>query len=281
MNILSWNCRGVGRSRTVQELVRLVQTYNPKIVFLSETRQCDERVRNLKWRLGLRNCLTAKGVGKGGGLGLFGDENLDVELLSIGENHVDVLVKEQDKDLKWRGTFVYGEPRVQDRHLMWERLRTLKNKSSAPWVMIGDFNEAMWSFEYFSQTRRREKQMKDFRDVLSPCDLHDLGFSGVPWTYNNKQEGERNVRVRLDRAVASPSWSDLFSDAQVVHLMSSRSDHCPILLKAEVATREKGSKRCFRYEIMWERMDSLPEVIKQTWDCRPIICWNYPVNSSQ
>ena len=205
MNILSWNCRGVGRSRTVQELVRLVRTYNPKIVFLSETRQCDERVRNLKWRLGLRNCLTAKGVGKGGGLGLFGDENLDVELLSIGENHVDVLVKEQDKDLKWRGTFVYGEPRVQDRHLMWERLRTLKNKSSAPWVMIGDFNEAMWSFEHFSQTRRREKQMEDFREVLSQCDLHDLGFSGVPWTYNNKQEGERNVRVRLDRAVASPS----------------------------------------------------------------------------
>ena len=213
MNILSWNCRGVGRSRTVQELVRLVRTYNPKIVFLSETRQCDERVRNLKWRLGLRNCLTSKGDGKGGGLGRFWDENLDVELLSIGEHHVDVLVKERDKDLIWRGTFVYGEPRVQDRHLMWKRLRTLKNKSSAPWVMIGDFNEAMWSFEYFSQTRRREKQMKDFRDVLSPCDLHDLGFSGVPWTYNNKQEGERNVRVRLDRAVASPSWSDLFSDA--------------------------------------------------------------------
>ena len=42
----------------------------------------------------------------------FGDENLDVELLSIGEHHVDVLVKERDKDLIWRGTFVYGEPRV-------------------------------------------------------------------------------------------------------------------------------------------------------------------------
>ena len=122
MNILSWNCRGVGRSRTVQELVRLVRTYNPKIVFLSETRQCDERVCNLKWRLGLRNCLTSKGDGKGGGLGLFWDENHDVELLSIGEHHVDVLVKEWDKDLIWRGTFVYGEPRVQDRHLMWERL---------------------------------------------------------------------------------------------------------------------------------------------------------------
>ena len=47
-------------------------------------------------------------------------------------------------------------------------------------VMIGDFNEAMWSFEHFSQTRRREKQIEDFREVLSQCDLHDLGFSGLP-----------------------------------------------------------------------------------------------------
>ena len=98
---------------------------------------------------------------------LFWDENLDIELLSIGEHHVDVMVKEQDKDLKWRGTFVYEEPRVQDRHLMWERMRMLKNKSSAPWMMIGDFNEVMWSFEHFSHTQRREKQMEDFREVLS------------------------------------------------------------------------------------------------------------------
>ena len=95
----------------------------------------------------------------------------------------------------------------------------MKNKSSAPCMMIGDFNEAMWSFEHFSQTRRKEKQMMDFREVPSQCDLHDLGFLGLPWTYSNKQEGERNVRVRLDRAVASPSWTDLFSDAQVVHLV--------------------------------------------------------------
>ena len=207
-----------------------------------------------------------------------------MELLSIGEHHVDVLVKEWDKDLIWRGTFVYGEPRVQDRHLMWERLRTLKNKSSAPWVMIGDFNEAMWLFEHFSQTCRREKQMEDFREVLSQCDLHDLGFSGLPWTYNNKQEGERNVRVSLDRAVASLSWTDLFSDAQVVHLVSSRSDHCPLLLKAEVATREREDlngasdmKLCGNEWSPCQRSSNKHGMRS----CRPIIYRNYPANSSQ
>jgi len=70
-------------------------------------------------------------------------------------------------------------------------------------MVMGDFNEAMWQYEHFSKTPQPERQMMDFREVLSYCDLHDLGFSGLPWTYNNNQAGGRNVRVRLDRSVAN------------------------------------------------------------------------------
>jgi hypothetical protein len=100
-------------------------------------------------------------------------------------------------------------------------------------MMIGDFNEVMWSFEHFSNRPRPAKQMLDFREVLSQCDLRDLGFYGLPWTYNKKQKGERNVQVRLDRAVASPSWSNWFPDAKVQHIISARSDHCPVFLNLE------------------------------------------------
>jgi hypothetical protein len=53
--------------------------------------------------------------------------------------------------------------------------------------------------------------MLDFREVLSHCDVNDLGFSGVPWTFNNKQTRGRNVKVRLDSVVASSSWTNWFS----------------------------------------------------------------------
>jgi hypothetical protein len=33
--------------------------------------------------------------------------------------------------------------------------------------MIGDFNEAIWDFEHLSSRRRLEKQMIDFREILS------------------------------------------------------------------------------------------------------------------
>jgi hypothetical protein len=42
--------------------------------------------------------------------------------------------------------------------------------------------------------------------------LHDIGFIGAPWTYDNKRKGDRNVKVRLDRAVTTPAWSALFPE---------------------------------------------------------------------
>ena len=84
--------------------------------------------------------------------------------------------------------------------------------------------------------------MEAFRDVLAASDLQDLGFTGLPWTYGNWQTGTRNVRVRLDRVVASPCWSNLFEAARVEHLVSPCSDHYPLLLRIipDPAARRKA-----------------------------------------
>jgi hypothetical protein len=110
--------------------------------------------------------------------------------------------------------------------------------------MIGDFNEVMWSFEHLSSRRSPPKQMLDFREVMSFCDLHDLGFSSLPWTYDNKQLGDRNLRVRLDCVVALPSWSNWFLNAKVHHLISSSSDHCMVFLSIEQQDHTPRQAKC-------------------------------------
>jgi hypothetical protein len=107
--------------------------------------------------------------------------------------------------------------------------------------------------------------MLDFREVLSHCDLHDLGFSGKAWTYDNLQTGVRNVKVRLDRAVASPEWSGWFPHAMLKHIISSRSDHCPILLWLEEKDSQVNKQGSSRYKIMWEREPMLTEEIRNSW----------------
>lgn len=78
------------------------------------------------------------------------------------------------------------------------------------------------------------------------------------------QAGQRNVRVRLDRAVGSPVWKMRFNQAIVTHLVSPCSDHLPLLLRKEEETKYRGLK-IMRYEEMWEREPSLPDAVREAW----------------
>jgi hypothetical protein len=255
----------LGQARTVQELVRLVRTYRPKIVFISETRQSEDRIKNLRWRLGLKYCITHEGKGSGAGIALFWDESIQINLLSYGPRYFDVTVVDTPNSPNWRATFVYGEPKAAERHNMWSLIRRLKPNSTDPWLMIGDFNETMWQNEHFSATRRAERQMSNFRRVLSFCNLHDLGYRGPPWTFDNKQKGKKNVKARIDRGVASNSWSDRFPKATLTHVISSRSDHLPLLLNYLCLAVQEKRKGPQRYEVMWERDHTLQGTIETAW----------------
>jgi hypothetical protein len=102
--------------------------------------------------------------------------------------------------------------------------------------------------------------------VLTCCDLHDLSFLGLPWTYDNKHAGDHNVRVRLDRAVSSPSWSEWFPQVRPQHLVTASSDHCPIFLDLTQDQQHGVTQKIMLYEVMWEREESLAHVIKTAWE---------------
>jgi hypothetical protein len=65
------------------------------------------------------------------------------------------------------------------------------------------------------------------------------------------------VRVRLDREVASPTWSEWFPQVRVKHLISASSDRCPIFLDLEQDHDMRTQRRPARYEVMWEREETL------------------------
>jgi hypothetical protein len=90
MNVLCWNCRGTGLSRIVQELSALVRAHSPGLVFLCETRNSEVRVANLRWRLGLKNCIAIDSDGRSGGLALFWHESIEVKLMEKNLRYIDV-----------------------------------------------------------------------------------------------------------------------------------------------------------------------------------------------
>lgn len=143
MSYLSWNYRGIGNATTVRDLCALVREAGSQLVFLCETRQTIEKVRRLRNRLGLRGFAGWICNGMSGGLALFWDESVYVDIKGINDRYIDAYVRLSVNDPMWHITFVYGEPRSENRHRMWSLLASLKQTSNLPWLVVGDFSETL------------------------------------------------------------------------------------------------------------------------------------------
>uniref|UniRef100_A0A453NDY0 Endonuclease/exonuclease/phosphatase domain-containing protein n=1 Tax=Aegilops tauschii subsp. strangulata TaxID=200361 RepID=A0A453NDY0_AEGTS len=110
--------------------------------------------------------------------------------------------------------------------------------------------------------------MEEFRDCLADCGLVDLGFSGYPYTWDNKRDGGENVQVRLDRATCNEGFLDLFPETTVEHVMTKESDHQAILIRAmeTASTRRPGGGRPFRFEEAWTRHEKYDEMVAEAWE---------------
>jgi exonuclease III len=51
----------------------------------------------------------------------------------------------------------------------------------------------------------------------------------LPYTWDNQQRGNSNVKARLDRAFGNAAFLARFEHTQVRHIVSAESDHCFVL----------------------------------------------------
>lgn len=69
--------------------------------------------------------------------------------------------------------------------------------------------------------------MAAFSDAIADCRLSDLGFRGLPFTWDNRQEAERNVKARLDRALGDEKFLEVLSDCGTTHPVGRVRSLCP------------------------------------------------------
>lgn len=103
--------------------------------------------------------------------------------------------------------------------------------------------------------------MRGFREVIGYADLIDLGYVGSRFTWSNI-----HTKIRLDRALATSTWSDIFPSSKVSILPPSISDHSPLLLQASVnpIACVQGYHR-FRFESFWLQHSECESVVRAQW----------------
>ncbi|XP_062021085.1 uncharacterized protein LOC133737569 [Rosa rugosa] len=280
MNLLSWNCQGIGNPWTVRGVKWLISLNILKVVFLSETRCTDKEMDEIRRQVGMKSAFTVdckfvmkkhdKGVSRAGGLCWMWAEDVTVEVQSYSDSHVDVdvVVGEATDPKRWRFTGFYGQPKVENRYLSWLLLRTLALQGNLLWVVGGDSNEITSISDKDEGVVRNVRQMAGLREALEFCRLKDVRYVGPKFTWTGVRSGHV-IKIRLDRFVASQGWSDLFPASRVVHLLPNESDHLPVLLEVKEFVPRKKRKRKrkrFRFEEFWLREEECVNIVKQGWE---------------
>ncbi|XP_062021093.1 uncharacterized protein LOC133737577 [Rosa rugosa] len=211
MRILCWNCQGIGNPRTVQGLKGLMSLNVPSIVFLSETKCTAAEMVDVRRQLGLSHVFSVscifkqkkKGTGysRSGGLCLLWTDDVEVSLSSYSLHHIDVVIGMSDVANSWRFTGVYGYPKVEDRHLTWDLLKSLGQQSSSPWDLasLGEELEVeVQSNAEIMQKRKKRKKRRTRRFRFEELWLRDV-------------ECARIVEEGWDRGIGSDPFTKVCS----------------------------------------------------------------------
>ncbi|CAN1154167.1 hypothetical protein LINPERHAP2_LOCUS19854 [Linum perenne] len=215
MNVLAWNCRGTGRHRTMNNMRDLNHKYRTSVTFLMETKQGSTYLNHHRISLDYANSFYVDPINLSGGLVLWWDNGVSIRVLSFSKNFIHAVL---DLNRELYCTFLYVPCSLVDRMDVWEDISNLRRSTYEPWMVIGDYNAVCYS------------PTNTFRDFIAHNELIDLRFEGDPFTWYNRQNGDDQIKERLDRALVNTFWRIHFSRALLFHESKIGSDHKPLRL---------------------------------------------------
>ncbi|KAA3479129.1 reverse transcriptase [Gossypium australe] len=189
----------LGNLRTIRRLRQTLKTYNPQIVFFMEIKIHKKQMKRVRRSYGFHNGVEVDSDGSKGGLCMAWKENVPISARSYSRRHIDAFVDDQIHGNKWRFTGFYGSPYAREREESWNLLKSLREDEGQSWLVYGDFNEILYSFEKKGGLPREEQRMEDFRNVLQDCQLIDVGYTGRWFTWERGNSPETNIKELLDR----------------------------------------------------------------------------------
>lgn len=262
MSIVSWNCRGLGRTQdlTVQRLREFRRLYFPEIIFLMETKNCRDVLVDLKVWLGYDNVYTVDPVGLSGGLAVFWKSTIKMDIKYADKNLIDMEVL--FGDFRFFLSCVYGEPAQDGKSIVWERLSRFGVCRKEPWCIVGDFNEILNNGEKLGGPSRSEASFRPFADMLAACGMDELEASGDRFTWSGMR-WKKWIQCCLDRAFGNKEWLRIFPGSNQRFLDKRGSDHRPVLINLQASqARYKGQ---FRYDKKFLFLPRVKKDIINSW----------------
>ena len=263
MNIISWNCQGLGVALTIHNLKEECLRNKPQLVFLMETKQKRRKVRKARRKCGFDEEWIVDPVGRSGGLALWWMEDVVVNILFSSKNIIHTCISSSSVDTPAYVTFIYGPPDEHERNLCWQEVRRIARSINDSWLCVGDYNDILFQDEKLGGNPRAMRKLLNFQCFVADCELMDLGFNGYRFTWRNNREGDDLIEERLDRALGNINLREKFPQLQVFNIEPIGSDHHMLLVNC-CYNKKRGAK-LFRFETLWTAHPDYCAVVRRSW----------------
>ena len=92
MSLLLWNYRGLGNSRTENELVSLIHAKDPSVEFIAETWADEARLDRTLSKINFDKKWVVPRLNRGGGLVLFWKNSINIEVVDSHRYFIDMII---------------------------------------------------------------------------------------------------------------------------------------------------------------------------------------------
>lgn len=225
---LVWNVRGLN-DRAWRNVVRtLIQTHQPSLVCLQETKLsniCNATAIDI---LGCPfDYVYLPSVGVAGGILLGWRRDLwSVAHVDRGSFHLSARITATAPPiLHWWLTVVYGPTQDAAKVQFLSELRRFRDGAQGPWLLCGDFN-MIYRAQDKNNDRLDRRSMRRFRNFLHSLLLEEIPLSGRQFSWSSERDNP--TLELLDRVFACSDWFAAFPNHALKPLSSDCSDHCPL-----------------------------------------------------
>ncbi|KAF7812457.1 reverse transcriptase [Senna tora] len=164
---------------------------------------------------------------------------VDLEICLGSKNFIHTKVRADEMDCPDFVTFVYGP------------------------TDEGDFNDLLYQSEKWGHKPRASRKIALFQEFLDDCELHDLEYKGVEFTWTNKRLNKAHVKEKIDRALGNLSLNFGFPKAQVLVNEAIGSDHASLLV--DLCFVDAKTPRAFKFEAVWAEHPDFVKVVGDSW----------------
>lgn len=202
-------------------------------------------------------------MGFSGGIWVLWNDSITLNIIASNPQFLLVNARE-DRKLEYTIAFLYASPTPHLRRKLWNTLAPARFGGHKSWLAVGDFNSVSSAEEVSNPGTYDLHRNAKFNQWIFQEGLIDMGYNGARFTWMRGNEENTFKGARLDRALGSSEWMDMFSDTTVTHLPMFGSDHAPVKVTT-VSEGEQLQPRFF-FQAAWPLHDSFSTVVSENWN---------------